>query len=231
MKKEEIHFFDIKRWLIGQTTPDFMLEVFIRTILIYLFLLLIVRLFGKRMAAQLTLSELAVMLTLGAIVSPVMQLPDRGIFFGIVGLICALIFQRGLNLWAFNNEKVEHITQGTLSLLIKDGILDLDEMQKSRITRQELFAMLREKKIQNLAKVERAYLEACGLLTVYETDETKVGLPVLPESDPVILTTIQEVDTTIMACCTCGHVQNITHKNASCEVCKSREWSKAYLAV
>lgn len=112
MKKEEIYFWDIKRWLFGHAPPEFMIEVFIRTILIYLFLLLVVRLLGKRMAGQMTLSELAVMLTLGALVSPVMQLPDRGILFGVLVLICALIFQRGLNLWAFKNEKVEHVTQG-----------------------------------------------------------------------------------------------------------------------
>src|SRR5215210_3002625 len=119
MKKEEIHLGDIKRWLFGQTPPEFMIEVAIRTLLIYVILLLVVRLFGKRMTGQITLVELAVMVTLGAIVSPVMQLPDRGILFGVIALFVALLFQRGLNLVAFKNEKVEHVTQGTLTLLIK----------------------------------------------------------------------------------------------------------------
>src|SRR6476659_4263861 len=74
MEKDEIHFGDIKRWLFGDAPPEFMIEVFIRTILIYLFLLLIVRLMGKRMSGQITLTEMAVMITLGAIVSPAIQL-------------------------------------------------------------------------------------------------------------------------------------------------------------
>lgn len=229
MKKEEIHFGDIKRWLFGQAPPAFMIEVFFRTVLIYLFLLLIVRLMGKRMAGQITLSELAVMLTLGAIVSPVMQLPDRGILFGVLGLLCALIFQRGLNLLAFKNQKVEHITQGTLSLLVKDGMLNLEELEKANVTKQQVFAMLREKKIQNLAKVERAYLEACGVFSVYENNEAKAGLPIFPSSDQVILSTQKEFDSNMMACCACGHVQQITNKNTPCEICSSKGWSKAYL--
>src|SRR5947208_2521597 len=106
MKKEQIHLGDIKRWLFGQTPPEFMIEVAIRSFLIFLILLIVMRLMGKRMAGQITFSELAVVITLGAIVSPVMQLPDKGILFGITVLAVALFFQRGLNLLAFKNEKI-----------------------------------------------------------------------------------------------------------------------------
>lgn len=229
MKKEEIHFDDINRWLFGQAPPEFMLEVFIRTILVYLFLLLIVRLLGKRMAAQMTLNELAVMLMLGAIVSPAMQLPDKGILFGVLVLICVLLLQRGLNLWEFKNVKVEKTTQGDMSLLVKDGILNVEELEKTKVTRQQLYTMLREKQIFNLAKVERAYLEADGLLSVFENSEGKAGLSIMPPSDKEILTTQNELDSNNMACCNCGHVQKMVNKNAACEVCHTTEWSKAYL--
>jgi len=229
MKKEEIHFDDINRWLFGQAPPEFMLEVFIRTILVYLFLLLIVRLLGKRMAAQMTLNELAVMLMLGAIVSPAMQLPDKGILFGVLVLICVLLLQRGLNLWEFKNVKVEKTTQGDMSLLVKDGILNVEELEKTKVTRQQLYTMLREKQIFNLAKVERAYLEADGLLSVFENSEGKAGLSIMPPSDKEILTTQNELDSNNMACCNCGHVQKMVNKNAACKVCHTTEWSKAYL--
>jgi uncharacterized membrane protein YcaP (DUF421 family) len=228
MKKEEIHLGDINRWLFGQTTPEFMIEVAIRTVIIYLILLVVVRLMGKRMSGQITLTELTVMITLGAIVSPVMQLPDRGLFFAVTVLLVALIFQRDLNLWGFKNEKVERITQGTMSLLIKDGKLELDEMEKTQITKQQVFAMLREKKISNLGKVKRAYLEACGIFSVYETEETRPGLPVFPSSDPIIKNILQESEDSIMACCNCGYVQKVGNNHTACESCNSKDWSKAY---
>ncbi|HEX8358178.1 MAG TPA: YetF domain-containing protein [Segetibacter sp.] len=228
MKKEEIHLGDIHRWLFGQTPPEFMIEVIIRTILIYLLLLLTVHLMGKRMTGQITLTELSVMVTLGAIVSPIMQLPDRGILFGVAALAVAVIFQRGINYLGFKNEKVEKIVQGEMSLLIKDGVFVMEEMKKTHLTQQEVFSMLREKKIQNMGKVKRAYLEACGILSVYEAEENKPGLPVFPATDPAIKSIQHEIADHVMACCNCGHVQQI-EGNAECEICNAEEWSKAYL--
>jgi uncharacterized membrane protein YcaP (DUF421 family) len=229
MKKEEIHLLDIKRWLIGQTTPEFMIEVCIRTVIIYLILLLTVKLMGKRMSGQISLTELAVMVTLGAIVSPVMQLPDRGIFFGVVVLLVALVFQRGLNWLAFKNEKVEHLSQGKMSLLIKDGTLVLEEMEKNHLTKQQVFSFLREKKITNLGKVKRGYMEACGIFSVYETSNEQPGLPVFPGTDPAIKNILKELPESIMACCNCGHVQKISGSNNACEICNADEWTKAYM--
>lgn len=229
MKPEEIHLGDIKRILFGQTPPEFMAEVAIRTLLIYLMLLLVVRLMGKRMTGQMTVTELSVMISLGAIVSPVMQLPDRGIFFGVLVLMVALVFQRQLNLWGVKNEKVEHITQGEMSLLIKDGSLILEEMEKTEITKQQVFSMLREKKIHNLGKVKRAYLEACGIFSVYETEETRPGLPLIPSSDNIVDSVLKESKDRVMACCRCGHVQENTDENTLCDSCEAKEWSKAYL--
>lgn len=119
MKPEQIHLEDWQRILIGNNAPGFLIEVFFRSILILIAFLVIVRLLGKRMNGQLTLTEMAVMLTLGAIVSPIMQLPNRGILLGLVILICALTFQRGLTWLDFKNQRVEEITQGKESLLIE----------------------------------------------------------------------------------------------------------------
>ena len=229
MKKEEIHFGDIHRWLFGQTPPQFMIEVGIRTILIYLFLLVIVSLMGKRMSGQITLTEIAVMVTLGAIVSPAMQLPDRGLFYGVLVLLCSLFFQRGYNYLGFKSKKAEEITQGKMSLLVKDGVLNLKELANTYVTKQQLYAMLREKKIQNLSKVKRAYLEACGVLSIFEEEENKPGLPILPQSDPDVVTDLQQqVNHGMMACCNCGHVQQAPDKKVLCELCYSNDWVNAY---
>jgi uncharacterized membrane protein YcaP (DUF421 family) len=230
MKKEEIEFWDINRWLFGMAPPEFMIEVFIRTVLIFIILLMVVRVMGHRMAGQMTLTEMSVMITLGAIVSPAMQLPDRGLLFGVVALGCAYVFQRGLNLLAFKHEKIEKLTQGKLSLLVKDGQLNREELAKTRVSRQQLYAMLREKEIYNLGEVERLYLEACGLLSIYKMKEAKPGLPISPGLDPKILDIQELVNSGQMACQHCGHVQQVIEKEMPCEICKSSEWTHAYIA-
>jgi len=121
MEQQDYHFGDLNRWLFGYALPAFMIEVFIRTVLAYILLLFVFRLMGKRMSGQTTLTEMTVMITLGAIVSPVMQLPDRALLFAVVVLCCTYAFQRLVNWWSFKNEKVEQVTQGKLSLLVKDG--------------------------------------------------------------------------------------------------------------
>ncbi|MDQ4139865.1 MAG: hypothetical protein M3142_05015, partial [Bacteroidota bacterium] len=105
MKKEEIFLGDWQRILLGNAPWEFMLEVFIRTAIVYVALLITWRLLGKRMSAQLTITELAVMITLGGIASVPMQLPDRGILLGFLGLAIAILFQRGLNLVTFRSRK------------------------------------------------------------------------------------------------------------------------------
>ncbi|RCH55308.1 hypothetical protein DJ568_09000 [Mucilaginibacter hurinus] len=83
MKKEEIDLSDIGRILLGEAPPLFLLEVFIRGLATYMFLLVIVRWLGKRMGGQITIMEMSVMITLGAIVSVPMQAPAP-----IVHLVC-----------------------------------------------------------------------------------------------------------------------------------------------
>ena len=123
MKKEEILWGDWHRILLGPAPVEFLLEVLLRTAVIYLVLLVILRMLGKRMGGQLTISELAVMLTLGAIISVPMQIADRGVLQGILVLICALVFQRGINYLAVKNEKIERILQGHESQLVRDGVI------------------------------------------------------------------------------------------------------------
>ncbi len=206
-----------------------MVEVLIRTLLIYIFLLLVVRLMGQRMSGQISITELAVMITLGAIVSPAMQLPDRGILFAITVLGCALGFQRGLNYLEFKHEKVERATQGQVQCVIKDGQLNLPEMGNTGITKQQLYAMLRGQQITNLGKVKRGYLEACGILTVYKYDYTRAGLSLLPKFDEEIHPAQIKADDTQKACCNCGHVQYVKSDDTQCEICNSNDWSNSYL--
>src|SRR6195952_5060980 len=122
MKKEDVDLGDLTRILFGEAPPLFLVEVFIRTLITYIFLLFILRWLGKRMSGQLTIMELSVMLTLGAIVSASMQLPDHCILEGILLLHCALGFQRGISYLGVLSTKFERLTQGKVGMLIKDGI-------------------------------------------------------------------------------------------------------------
>ncbi|MDB5193075.1 MAG: hypothetical protein JWQ96_2638 [Segetibacter sp.] len=220
---------DLKRIFLGDVPPEFMIEVAIRTFIIYLFLLIIVRLLGNRMTGQLTIVELAIMVTLGAIVAPAAQLPDRGIFYGIVALCAALVFHRSVNRWAVRNEKIEHLTQGRMSTLVKDGVLQLDEMEKAGISHQQLYAQLRSQQVFNLGNVERVYMEACGIFSVFLSKENKVGLPLLPPQDERVTETQMKIEGRSAVCVHCGSVEIISTKVDKCPSCKQVGWSEPYM--
>src|SRR5829696_4470675 len=170
MKKEEIHLWDVKRILLGQAPPEFLLEVFIRSVVVYLMAIVVLRLMGKRMNGQHTIIELAVMVMMGAIIALPMQAPDKGILQGLMVLLITLFLLRNINLVGFLNKKFETMIQGEAIVLVKDGVLQKKVQDKTKITNQQVFEVLRGKQIFNLGKVKRMYLEGCGIFSVYEQD-------------------------------------------------------------
>jgi uncharacterized membrane protein YcaP (DUF421 family) len=231
MEKEEIHLRDLQRILIGEAPVEFLVEVLIRSIIITLIFTVVARLLGKRMNAQLSQTELGVMLALGGIIGPVMQIPDRGILLGALALLCILIFQRSVTWWGFKNSKVEQITQGIETVLVKDGIIQIEQMGQERISRQQLFAVLRAQNIYNLGKVERLYLEGSGLFSIYTSDTEKPGLSALPlnlkEINEDDVRGMQELATDMCACQHCGNTVQESDSKRACSVCGDNDWVKA----
>lgn len=227
MKKEDIHLWDWQRILIGEAPLEFMLEVFIRTFIIYLLLLIAVRILGKRMSANITTFEMAVMLTLGAVVSVPMQAPDRGLLQGIVVLACVIGLHRGLTLLTFKSKKLEVLTQGDVSLLVKNGIIDVEELKRLAMSHEQLFAQIRNKNLRHLGQVKRVYLEACGIFSIYESNKPKPGLSILPGTDEKIRS--KQVRTSkYSACRNCGNVvESQIKNNHTCKNCGAQDWDQA----
>lgn len=231
MKKEDIHLWDVQRILLGEAPASFLLEVFVRTVFIYLMLLIAVRLMGKRMSGQLTIAEMAVMLTLGAIVSPAMQIPNVGLLQGTLILVLALTFQRGVNWLEFRNENLEELSHGKVTMLVKDGVLMLNALRDSKVSRQQLFALLRNENIFNLGDLERVYLESFGSISVFRFDTSVPGLSILPPGELKTISLDKEETSNELACTSCGHVRSATGTEDICPVCSSNTWLQATISI
>lgn len=227
MKKEEIHLWDIKRILFGEAPPEFLLEVFIRSLITYILAIVVMRLMGKRMNGQLTIIELAVIVMMGAIVAVPMQIPDRGIVQGFIVLAVTLLCLRGTHAIAFRSTGFEKFVQGEASILVKDGVLDLKELKKTRITQQQVFEILRSKKIFQLGKVKRMYLEGCGIFSVYIEERPKPGLPLYPPDDKSMLEEHQAPKAAPVVCINCGTPKPENELQKTCRNCGNNEFTKA----
>jgi uncharacterized membrane protein YcaP (DUF421 family) len=220
MDKEEIKLSDWYRILFGEAPVEFLIEVFFRTLVIFVLLLIMLRLMGKRMAGKITITEMAVMLSIGAIISVPMQIPNRGILVGVMALACALAFQRGYNLLAFKSHRVEKGTQGSMDIVVEDGLILLDKLKKNRISVNQLLSSLRMKKVTNLGSIERVYMEAGGSFSIFQSNQPKPGLPLLPDFEKT--SDFLEVKAGWQSCATCGFTREI--KKEECPNCHLDKW-------
>ena len=227
MKKEEIVLSDWYRIIFGNAPMEFMLEVLIRTLVVFLALIVLMRILGKRMSGQITIVEFAVMVLMGAVVAVPFQLPDRGILPSFVVMLCILILHRGLNWLSFKYRKANKVLQGEMCILVYDGILKHDALKENRVSKDQVFAQLRDKSIRHLGQVKRVYMEANGLFSVFSDDSGRPGLSVFPEKDPELLK-LEPVDENMKACSQCGNIMpKEKDQNSTCPICGCEEWTNA----
>ncbi|MFL5743975.1 MAG: DUF421 domain-containing protein [Niastella sp.] len=223
MEKEDIHLYDLYRILFGNAPILFLVEIVIRSVITYIILLAVIRGLGKRMSGQLSFTEMAVMLMLGAIVSSSMQIPDRGIVEGCFVLLLVLLIQRFITRNMFKSARLEDKILGKMFLLVKDGVLQTKELSREYISRTQIFAALRSKSIINLGMVKRLYIETSGAFTMYTYENERAGLSLLPREDEDLFNSQQLVKDK-MVCNICGEIYEVTQVPEICDNCHSKEF-------
>lgn len=230
MNKSDIKLSNWGRIFLGDVPPEFIIEVILRMVFIYIILVVSLRLLGKRMESMLSRGEMVTLVTLGASVGVAIHTPERGILPSVTVIII-------ISLQAFQayitsrNSKAERIMLDQISTLVEDSRLLLMNMQKSRITHERLFAALRLKGIINLGRIQRVYFESKGFFSIimYADEKQRRGLYLLPDSDPDFRSELN-FDDSFMACKSCGNTIKIENKTEQeCPVCKKNEWEMAVI--
>jgi uncharacterized membrane protein YcaP (DUF421 family) len=164
---------------------------------------------------------------LGAIVAPPMETPERGILQGILILFLVLLLNRSTALLSVKRPRAGKIIQGSLDICVKNGILQLDVLRRLRISRPQLFELLRTNQIYNLGKVDRLYMEAGGNFSIFTTEESRPGLSLLPPADDDIHTLQHKPDESLKACTSCGNTVRVKTPNEPCPNCGNTHWDTA----
>ena len=227
MQSYEIHLGDIQRILFGEVPGTFYMEVIFRTLIVYLILMVSMRLMGKRMSSQLNRNELAALVSLAAAIGIPMQTPDRGLLPAFIIAFVVILYQVIISRQTVKSERFEQISQGNLSILVEDAVMDLKTMQKTRISRQRLFAQLRSEGVKHLGMVKRLYLEANGTFSLIKNAEPVPGIPVLPEWDTDLLSGLCLI-VGKSGCNHCGNIVSVSvHSDTPCSHCGAAEWVNA----
>jgi uncharacterized membrane protein YcaP (DUF421 family) len=223
MEPEEINLNDWWRILIGEVPLSFVLEVIVRTLFVFLILVISMRLMGKRMAGQLNKNEMISLTTLAAAVGVPIQAPDRGLLPSLLIAGIVIVVGRFIATRAAANPRFESISQGKLSILVENSVIRKQALSKSNITRERLLAHLRSQGIIHLGEVKRAYLEAGGFFTVIKNDQPTSGLKIFPAWDTGFFTDAQLKFQDGHICSWCGMP---SAESLPCNNCGNKQFEK-----
>ncbi|MDI6823988.1 MAG: DUF421 domain-containing protein [Bacillota bacterium] len=159
-----------------------------QAVILYVVVLFVVRLMGKRSVGKLAPFDLAVIIMIGELVAiPVTE--ERELYHGLIPVVVLGLLQLLLT-WANTKSRtLEQITQGTSTLLVKDGQPQMQGLTRERVTLEDLAIALREKEVENLADVKEAYLEPTGQISVLKQKDAQ---PVTPRDAQLL--TLQRLD-------------------------------------
>lgn len=143
-----------------------MLTALIRTIILYLLLMLGLRLMGKRQIGELEPSELVLALLISDLAAVPMQ--DFGIplLNGVIPILTLLSISMIISVLNLKSIRLRKLICGSPTIVIREGHILQDEMRRTRFTVDELIEDLRQQGVVDLATVEFAVLETNGQLSV-----------------------------------------------------------------
>ncbi len=136
-----------------------------RSFITYILLLVVLRLMGKRQIGELQPSELVTTLLLSEVASQAVTDDNIPLVYGLVPVIAILSFEVILSFLITKSKKLKKIMTGTPSVLIEKGKLNFKEMEKNRISLEEIAAELRLKDIPDISSVQYAIMEKNGRIS------------------------------------------------------------------
>ena len=166
-----------------------MLITFFRSILIYIFVLVVMRLMGKREIGQLQPFELAIAIMIADLASIPMTDPGIPISNGIISILGLLVMHLIISIINMKSMKAREIICGRPTILIYRGKIDEKALKRERFTINELEERLRGNNVTSLGDVEYAILETSGQVTVIQKPEKRNTIPedfnIVPEYEGI----------------------------------------------
>jgi uncharacterized membrane protein YcaP (DUF421 family) len=142
------------------------LEKIIRPIIVYLFLVVFLRVFGKRELAQLNPFDLVVLLSLSNTVQNAIIGNDNSVSGGVIGAFSLLTINWLLTRLLFKAPKLEQVLEGMKTEFIRHGVVNPKALEKETMTELELLSVIHKQGLNDFSEVEICALEPNGTFYV-----------------------------------------------------------------
>ncbi len=202
-------------------------EVVFRAFIMFVVILCVLRVSGKRGVRQLSIFEVAIIVALGSSAGDPMLYDDVAIVPAVVVCVVVILTYRLVTWLAAKFQAIECLIEGAATYIVEDGILVVKENSKSAFAQDEFFAELRLRNVEHLGQVRIAIMETTGAMSVFffKDEEVRYGLPVLPKAYALKLSVIEEA--AMYACSHCGQTELLIGGTSVCKRCGHSHWVKA----
>jgi uncharacterized membrane protein YcaP (DUF421 family) len=142
------------------------LEKLARPVIVYLVLVLLLRLFGKRELAQLNPFDLVVLLSLSNTVQNAIIGDDNSVTGGVIGAFGLLAINWLVVRTLFRSPRLTHLLEGRKAVLVRNGQIDRKALEHESLTREELIEVIHRQGFEHLSQVRLCELEPNGTFFV-----------------------------------------------------------------
>lgn len=138
----------------------------IRAIVVYLSVLILLRMSGKRQMGQMSATEFVAILLISNAVQNAMNGGDTSLIGGVFSALVLIILSALISYLTYRSRFFSSLLEGTPTLLINRGKMIHQNLKKERMTESELLILLRKQGMHNVHEINTAVLEADGTLSV-----------------------------------------------------------------
>lgn len=146
------------------------LEKLLRPVIVYLVLVALLRLFGKRELAQLNPFDLVVLLSLSNTVQNAIIGDDNSVSGGVIGALGLLTINWLVVRLLFRSPRLTRLFEGRAAVLVRDGQIDARALERESLTREELVQAIHRQGFEDLDQVRRCQLEPNGTFSIEPFD-------------------------------------------------------------
>lgn len=219
---------DLRTLFIGEdNTWIFLAECALRAVLMFVLVLALMKLSGKKEVRQFSVLELLVIIGLGSALGDPMIYAEAPILPSLVAIGTVLFCYWGVNKWTNRSPTVERFVEGQVRRVLHQGVLDLQALDAEGISASELFGELRGMHVEHLGQVKSAYVEISGEVSIFfQADEdVHPGLPLAPES-LALGAPLRSMQSFPLCCNRCGYLLGKPSEE-NCPPCGGDAWVPA----
>ncbi len=160
------------------TLPDIgsgLPEIVLRTAIVYVFLVVVLRLSGKREVGQLSILELIVILVISDAVQNSMVGENTTVWGGLVAVLTLLGLDKGISLLTDRSKRARRALEGEPRLLVRDGRIMERALREEKVDVEDVRAAVRAHGLARVEDVRLAVLETDGSISVIPKDDRPAG--------------------------------------------------------